>query len=191
MKTAALALTMMTGVAICLAQDAADPEPPTARLTKPFLGLHLGCSVEEALRAVKDGELPAAFVERRAEGEDTHYTFTGNHVLKGAATTILTFWQGKLWLIFVAFQGDGAGLMYDELRMQIELEHGEMTPDVDTPGGRQCQLETHGIGIGLQCQESVATGVQTRLTAAHVGIVAVKRKAKETGKRRLNRLTRP
>ena len=178
MKTLALALSLMAAVLTCLAQKADAPTVSTGKLPKSFLGLHLGCSVDEVLRAVKDGELPVELINTAVEGEDTHYHFLGNHVLKGAATTILTFWKDKLWLIFVAFQGDGAGLMYDELRMRIELEHGEMTADADIPGGRECQLETDGLGIGLQYSESIAAGGQTRLTTAHMGIVAEKRKAK-------------
>ncbi len=167
-------------------QLANEPRPSAEEQQTDFLGLRLGCTVEET-RAVLEKTTNRMHLVKSTpvDGLQTLF-YSGNHRLNGATHTGYSFWNNRLTVVSVRFKTEEAGKVYDALKMKMEEKYGKMTDRV-TFGGRKCDLEKDGMGFALE-QEDNPLGVGTvTLMAVHQGLwaakeaQAVKEKAGELG----------
>ena len=97
-----LAIAIFTSSAT-YGQNNEDPKPSTDKLEDEFLGLHLGCSMEELKRVLKKSPNPIRLIKKKVAAGTMTYLYSGNHRLNGAAATVFSFWDGKLMGVIVFF----------------------------------------------------------------------------------------
>ena len=151
------------------------------RIEEEFLGLHLGSDYQEASDILHKGTSDISFFDVKNEGCFRKYVYTGNHKLKGAMGTVLTFWDNKLQAIVVLFQGEDAEQVYDALKIKVEKKYGKMTDSIAFMG-KEATLNKGSMQIYMQYEENFGEGKQTIFGAVHLGLLA-KQKSSEIEKK--------
>ena len=153
----------------------------TGKLEDEFLGLHLGCSLEELQRELKKSENPIKLIKKKVKMGMTTYVYSGNHRLNGATETSFFFWDGKLSIITVSFETEEAAKIFDALKIKMEKKYAKMTDDIKF-SGKRCSLLKVGMSFCLDLTTKPSETDKVLLGAAHVGIMLAK-EAKEVDKK--------
>ena len=175
-----LALAIFTSSATH-GQSHEDPKIFTGKLEDEFLGLHLGCSLEELQRELKKSENPIKLIKKKVVMGMTNYIYSGNHRLNGATKTFFSFWHGKLTIVGVYFITEEAAKIFDALKIKMEEKYAKMTDEINF-SGKQCTLTKGGMYFTLDLEINPFETDKVSLLAAHVGIIATK-EAKEADKK--------
>jgi hypothetical protein len=175
-----LALVIFTSSATH-GQNLEEPKLFTDKLEDEFLGLHLGCKLEDLQGVLKKSVNPIKFVKKDVVDGMTTYTYLGNHRLNGATTTTFFFWDGKLITVTVFFKTEEAEKIYDALKMKIEEKYGKMNDGIKF-AGKKCTLIKGGMGFSLEYETNPFETDTVFLGAVHLGIMVAK-KAKEVEKK--------
>ena len=162
-------------------QKLEEPKLSTDKLEDEFLGLYLGCSLEELQGALKKSANPITFIKKDVMGGMTTYAYWGNHRLNGATGTSFSFWDGKLSIVAVFFETEEAEKIYHALKMKMEEKYGKMNDGIKFLG-KECTLIKGGMGFSLVLETNPFETDTVLLFAAHLGIMAAK-EAKEVEKK--------
>lgn len=127
--------TPTTAKSLILSPDAPPASIPQrteevfkAQLPETFLNFHLGCTVEEAKKVMETGSAPVSFVN--ADGiQEEEYTlvYRGNQSLPDATGTLLGFWKGKLYMVYVRFNSDSdkCERLFTVLKHKVTEKYGD------------------------------------------------------------------
>ena len=175
-----LALVIFTSSATH-GQNLKEPKLFTDKLEDEFLGLHLGCSLEELQGVLKKSANTIKLIKKDVLHGMTTYTYWGNHRLNDATATTFSFWDGKLSVVFVSFESEQAEKIYDALKMKMEEKYGKMNDRIKF-AGKKCKLIKGGMGLTLELETNPFETNAVSLGAVHLAILAAK-KAKEIEKK--------
>ncbi|MBW1677142.1 MAG: hypothetical protein JRJ79_11190 [Deltaproteobacteria bacterium] len=175
-----LALAIFTSSATH-SQSHEEPKLSTDKLEDEFLGLHLGCSLEELQGALKKSTNPIKLIKKDVVDGMTTYFYSGNHRLNGATGTSFSFWDGKLSVVTVFFKTEEAAKIYDALKMKMEEKYAKMNNGIKF-SGKKCTLIKGGMHFSLELETNPLEADTVLLVAAHLGIMAAK-EAKEVEKK--------
>lgn len=169
-RTAAMvALVAVTTAVETRAQD----EVGTTKLEGEFLGINLGCGIDELQAILKKSEKPMKQVKKSEVDGMTTYLYSGNHRLNGATGTGFSFWDGKLAAVTLYFSSEDAEELYDALKLKMEEKYGKMSSGIQFMG-KKCSLTKDGMVFQLQWDKKPLETDSVYLVAGHVGIMAAK-----------------
>ncbi len=170
-----LCVLVLLAARIGYAGDFEDDALTTSKLEQDFLGIHLGCSLDELKTVLAKRSYPIRFNKREEINGMTCYYFSGNHRLKGADGTEFTFWKGKLMEVIVYFGGANAEDVYDSLHLLTTKKYGEMT-DYRSGALKGCQAVRGALWITLRYESDPPTDLTwTSILAQHGGLHAAKK----------------
>ena len=175
-----LALAIFTSSATP-GQNLEDPKFSTDKLEDEFLGLHLGCSLEELQGALKKSANPIKLIKKDVVDGVTTYAYWGNHRLNGATGTSFSFWDGKLSAVAVFFKTEEAEKIYDALKMKMEKKYGKMNDGIKF-AGKECTLMKGGMAFILKYETNPFETDTVLLATVHLGLMVAK-EAKEVEKK--------
>ena len=169
--------------------DAIEPNKNEAKVTTntlktAFLGVYLGSPISEVIDAINKD---LTFVKKESKGMITEYLYTGNHRLKGAKFTKLKFWNNKLQIILVGFEGEDTKKIYDALKLKVDSKYGKMTNKKFVFNGEIASLVKEGMGIMVQYEKHPLKADFTFFGATHLGLFEaeeaynIQKKSKELG----------
>jgi len=162
-------------------QNLKEPKLSIDKLEDEFLGLHLGCSLEELQGVLKKSVNPIKFIKKDVMDGMPTYAYVGNHRLNGAMITSFSFWDGKLTTVAVFFKTEEAKKIYDALKMKVEEKYGKMNDGIKF-AGKKCTLIKGGMGFSLEYETNPFEAATVILATVHLGIMVAK-EAKEVEKK--------
>jgi len=168
------------------AQGIEEPKIFTEKLESDFLGVHLGCSLEELQALLRKSAKSMKLIKKGVMNGRPSYMFSGNHRLNGATATGFGFWEGKLSIVIVFFRTEEPDKVYDALKMKMEEKYGKMTNEIEF-AGKRCALIKDGMMFNLQYETNPFKTDTVMLICEHLGIKAaeeakaVEKKARELG----------
>ena len=154
-------------------QNLKGPKLSTDKLNDEFLGLHLGCSLEELQESLKKSTNPSKLFKKDLMDGMTTYAYRGNHHLNGATGTSFSFWDDKLSLVTVFFKTEEAEKIYEALKMKMEEKYGKMKDGIKF-AGKRCFLIKGGMGFGLEYKDNMSEADTVLIIASHLGIMDAK-----------------
>lgn len=153
----------------------------TDKLEIEFLGINLGCTLDELKEVLDNSPNKIKYVKKEiVKGMET-YAYAGNHRLNDALFTSFSFWEGKLALVMVMYSSDEAKDIYDALKMKTEEKYSKMNDEISF-SGESCTLTTDGMMLMLILNTSLSETNSVQFMAGHTGIQQAKDK-KDLSKR--------
>jgi len=132
---------LAAGIFSVAAQDTQESNSPNTEGTIPelsgefqkvdqkFLGLHLGCTREEAMKVIENGSNDVSLHESAEDSQVVRLIYKGNWQLGGAEGSMLTFFRGHLLGVYVVYKENKrkAEKVYDVLKEKIQRKYDGRT----------------------------------------------------------------
>ncbi|MCD6298091.1 MAG: hypothetical protein J7M30_13150 [Deltaproteobacteria bacterium] len=181
-----LSFLITTTFSKCFGADVSQDKVTVDKLNISFLGLYLGAPISEVMDVINQSNSDMILLKKEPEGRTTTYFYCSNLRLKGAKATFLKFWDNKLQVIGVMFDGEDAEKVFDALKLKIDSKYGKMTDEIKF-AGKEASLQKGSMGIQLKYKIGMVEANKTNLYAVHIGLVnaetaaEVKKKSDELG----------
>lgn len=135
-----------------------------------FLDLEFGKPYAEINTAITSGKIPVQpSTPERIDQYMTSIKYRGNHKLKGAKETTLTFYNDQLTFIRVDFKATDHANLYDALKILLEKKYGQLSPGTIKIAGAECKTIAGDIEITLTRDDDLMNhGGTVTLTAVSI-----------------------